>query len=221
MHCTRCGNPISSHTHICPICQYELTEDEYKEGLEEEKKSKNKNNKDKKAKPIKPKIVKPEPVKHETIKPVVTNSVEVTIIDDKTKTYTKSNHPSLTRYIGYLFFLLADFSLVFAIYYLWYLNTTTDFLFSMLFIFLCFAFAALGVYICMSSGVTIEHIRKNSLTNAIIGLIVSLTAFILLMVEMAYNNPILILVSIGLFILGVGSFIISMVLRESYVQNKL
>ena len=217
MHCTRCGNPMSSHTNVCPVCHYTLTEDEYKEGIEEENKARAQKHKklikEKKEKPIRPQIVNRGKVTAE-------NASEITIINDKSVTVTNTGQVSGSRFIGYILLLLSDVSFVLGTWYLWYMKNNIELIMGVAFVLVRVAFVALGANIIKSAGVNAEFIKKNSITTAILGLLVSLGAFILLLVEMGHNNPILIFVSIGLLIMGVASFGISMFARESDNHNK-
>ena len=122
MQCTRCGNPISSHSNVCPICQYVLSEDEYREGIEEDQKRKNPKHKTKPKKEIKPKEPKPIEVKTKPTNPKIneSNASEVTIINDSSRTYTETKNVSAIRFIGYLLFLVADAAFVYGLWNLWY-----------------------------------------------------------------------------------------------------
>lgn len=215
MHCTRCGNPISSHSNVCPICQYVLTEDEYKEGIEEERKAKHPNKKEKPKK-------EPKPVKVKVVNPKITesNASEVTIINDSTRTHTNTGAVSPIRFLGYLLFLVSDASLVYGLWYLWFSTTFIHVLLGIAFALIAIILSFISIMIVRSAGVNAEFIKKNSINTAILGLLVSLAAFILLLVEMSHNNSTLIFIAIGLFISGAAAFIISISSREIDNKNK-
>ena len=213
MHCTRCGNPMSSHTNVCPVCHYTLTEDEYKEGLEEDRKIKESKH-PRKHKPTP--AIKPQVIKNPKITPE--NASEVTIIRDTTKTITHTGEVSSSRFLGYLLLLLADASFIFGAWYLWF---NISIIMGLIFVFVSIAFVFIGLSVVKSAGVDAKFIKKNSITTSIMGLLISLGAFSLLLIEMEYNNPIFIFVAIGLLILGVALFFISISSREvEHIEKK-
>ena len=213
MHCTRCGNPMSSHTNVCPVCHYTLTEDEYKEGLEEDRRIKeSKHPRRRKPTPA----IKPQVIKNPKITPE--NASEVTIIRDTTKTITHTGEVSSSRFLGYLLLLLADASFIFGAWYLWF---NISIIMGLIFVFVSIAFVFIGLSVVKSAGVDAKFIKKNSITTSIMGLLISLGAFSLLLIEMEYNNPIFIFVAIGLLILGVALFFISISSREvEHIEKK-
>ena len=213
MHCTRCGNPMSSHTNVCPVCHYTLTEDEYKEGLEEDRKLKESKH-PKRHKPAP--VIKPQVIKNPKITPE--NASEVTIIRDTSKTVTPTGEVSSSRFLGYLLLLLADASFVLGAWYLWF---NISIVMGLIFVLVSVAFVFVGISIIKSAGVDAKFIKKNSITTSILGLLISLGAFSLLLIEMEYNNPIFIFIAIGLLILGVALFFISISAREvEHIEKK-
>jgi hypothetical protein len=198
---------------VCPVCHYTLTEDEYKEGLEEDRKLKE----SKRPKRHKPSpVIKPQVIKNPKITPE--NASEVTIIRDTSKTVTPTGEVSSSRFLGYLLLLLADASFVLGAWYLWF---NISIVMGLIFVLVSVAFVFVGISIIKSAGVDAKFIKKNSITTSILGLLISLGAFSLLLIEMEYNNPIFIFIAIGLLILGVALFFISISAREvEHIEKK-
>jgi hypothetical protein len=144
----------------------------------------------------------------------------VTIINDSTRTYTNTGTVSPIRFLGYLLFLVSDASLVYGLWYLWFSTTFIHVLLGIAFALIAIILSFISIMIVRSAGVNAEFIKKNSINTAILGLLVSLAAFILLLVEMSHNNSTLIFIAIGLFISGAAAFIISISSREIDNKNK-